>query len=106
MCDVVEALDHDSDHLPIGTILDLSLQNKAPDTRYSYDQTNTKVFKSTFSASSPLTPTTLPTPEVLNKYVTQLINAITLAVHISTPQTVPNIRVTQGFDGFCKAACV
>ncbi len=35
MCDVVEALDHFTDHLPIGTNLDLSLQNTAPDTRYS-----------------------------------------------------------------------
>ena len=48
MCDVVEALDHDSDHhLPIGTILDLSLKNSAPDTRYSYDQTDIKVFNTT-----------------------------------------------------------
>ena len=47
MCDVVEALGHDSDHLPIGTILDLSLKNAAPDTRYSYDQTDIKVFNNT-----------------------------------------------------------
>lgn len=106
MCDVVEALDHDSDHLPIGTILDLSLQNTAPDTRYSDDQIDTKVFNSTLSASLPLTSTTPPTPEGLDTYVTQLINAISRAVHISTPQTIPNVRVTPGFDGFCKAACV
>ncbi len=30
MCDVVEALDHDSNHLPIGTIPDLNLQNITP----------------------------------------------------------------------------
>ncbi len=84
MCDVVEALDHNSDHLPIGTILDPSLQNTAPDTRYSYDQTNTKVFNNTLSSLFPLTPTTTPTPEVLDEYVTQHINAISYAVHIST----------------------
>ena len=106
MCDVVDALDYDSDHLPIGTILDLSLQNTAPDTRYSYDQTNTKVFKSTLSASLPLTLTTPPTPKVLDIYVIQLINAISHAVHISILQTVPNKRVTLGFNRFCKAACV
>ena len=39
MCDVVEALDHDSDHLPIETILDLRLQNAVSDTWYFYDQT-------------------------------------------------------------------
>ena len=31
MCDVMEALDHDSDHLPIGTILDHSLIKAATD---------------------------------------------------------------------------
>ena len=94
MWDVVEVLDHDSDHLPIGMILDLSHQNTASDTRYSYDHINTNVFKSTLSASLLLTPTTPPTPEVLNIYVTQLINAIPHIVHIFTPQTVPNVQVT------------
>lgn len=37
ICNMVEALDHDLGHLSIGTILDLSLQNTAPNTRYSYD---------------------------------------------------------------------
>ncbi len=106
MCDVVEALDHDSDHIPIRTILDLSLQNTAPDTRYFYDQTNTKVFNSTLSALLSLTPTTPATPEVLDKFIIQLINAISPAVHISILKTVPNIQVTPGFDGFCKAAFV
>ena len=103
MYNVVEALDHDSDHLSIRMILDLSFQNTAPNIRHSYDQTNTKVFKSKLSASFPLTPTTPPTPEVLDIYVTQLINAISHVVHISTPKTVPNVRVTPGFDGFGKA---
>ena len=106
MCDVVEALDHDSDQLPIGTILDLSLQNTAPDTRYSYDQTNTKVFNRTLSALLPFTSITPLIPEVLNKYVTQLINAVSHSVHISTPHTVPNVRETPGVDRFCKVACV
>ncbi len=106
MCDVVEVLDHNSDHLPIGTILDLSLQNTAPDTRYSYDQTNTMVFNSTLSASLSLTPTTRPTPEVLDTYITELIHAISHTVHISILRTVPNVQVTPGFDGFCKATCV
>ena len=106
MCDVVEALNHDSDHLPIGTILDLSFQNTAPDTRYSYNQTNTKVFNITLLELLPFTPTISPTSEVLDTYVTQLIKIISHAVHISTPQTVPNVRVTPCFDRFCKAACV
>ncbi len=66
MCEVLEAPDHDSDHLSIGTILDLSLQNTVPDIRYSYDPTNTKVFKNTLSASLRLTPTTPATLEVLD----------------------------------------
>lgn len=33
MCNVVEELDHDSDHMPIGTVLDLTIQTAAPDTR-------------------------------------------------------------------------
>ncbi len=106
ICDLVEALDYYSDHLRIGTILNLSLQNTAPDTRYSYNETNAKVFNSTLSASLPLTPTTFFTPKVLDIYVTKLINAISHAVHISTPQTILNVRVTPGFDRFCKAACV
>ena len=106
MCDLVEALDHDSEPLPIGTILDLSLQNTAPDIGYSYDQTNTEVFKITLPASLPLTPTTPSTPEVLDKNVIQLINAISHAFSISTPQTVPNVRVTQGLNEFCEAAFV
>ena len=76
MCDVIEALDYDWDNLLIGTILDLSLENTAPDTRYSYNQTKTKVFKNTLSISLSLTPTTSFAPEMLDKYVTQLINAI------------------------------
>ena len=59
MCDVVEAPDHDSDHLSIGTILDLSLQNTAPNTRYSYDQTNTNVSKVQSQHRSPLPQQTL-----------------------------------------------
>ncbi len=106
MCDVVEALDHNSDNLPIETILDLSLQNTATDTRYPYDQTITKVFTSQLSASLLLTPTNPPTPEVLDIYVTQLINAISHAVQISTPQAELNVRVTPGFDRFYKTACV
>ena len=43
---------------------------------------------------------------MLYKYVTQPINAVSHEVHISTPQTLPNVQVTPGFDGFCKAACV
>ncbi len=102
--DVVEALDHDSDHLSIGTILDLSLQNTEPDTRYSYNQTNTKVFNGTLLALLPFTPTNSSTPEVLDKYVIQLINAISHTVYISILQTLPNVWVTLGFDRFCKAA--
>lgn len=69
MCDVVEALDHDSDHLPIGTILDLSLQNTPPESKYSYDQTDTKMFNDTLFSSLPSMPTTV-TPESLDHYVT------------------------------------
>ncbi len=54
MFDMVEALDHESEHLAIGTILDLSLPNTAPNTRYPYHQTNPKVFKNTLSHRSPL----------------------------------------------------
>ncbi len=103
---MVEAIDHDSDNLPIGTILDLSLQNTALDTRYSYDHTNTNVFNSTLSASLLLIPSTSSTPEVLDKYIAQLINEISHTVHIFPPQTVPNVQVTLSFDGFWKAACV
>ena len=43
---------------------------------------------------------------MLDIYVKQFINVISHAVHISTPQTVSNIRLTSGFDRFFKAACV
>lgn len=45
-------------------------------------------------------------PLLHQKYLIHTLHAISHAVHISTPQTIPNVRVTPGFDGFCKAACV
>lgn len=89
MCDVVEALDHDSDPLPIGTFLDLSLLNTAPDTRYSYDQTNTKVFNNTLSASLPLTPTTPPTPEVLDHTLHNLSTQFLMQYTFLPPRLYP-----------------
>lgn len=70
MCSVLEALDHDSDHLPIGRVLDLSLRNVVLYTRHSYDQT----------------PTASPTPEVLDINGTILISALLNEVHTLLPK--------------------
>ncbi len=106
MSDVVEALDHNSKHVPIGTILDLSLQNTATNIGHSYDQTNTEGFKNTLSASLLLTSPIPPALEVVDKNVIQLINAISHALYISTRQTLLNVWVTRGLNEFCKVASV
>ena len=106
MCDVIEDLDYNLNHLPSEIIVDLSFQNATHNTRYSYDQTNTKIFNNTLSSSLLLTPATTSILEILDTYMTQLIHAIFYMVHVSTSQNTSNVQETAGFDEFCKTACV
>lgn len=106
MCNILEDLNHDSDHMPIGRMLGVTIQTAAPDTRYSYDQLDTKLFAKTLQSSLLTLPTTSASEtDTLDGFVAQMVNAISHAIFTSTPQKNFNTWATPGFDGTRKMAC-
>jgi hypothetical protein len=92
-CQIATENDHGSDHLPIETILDLTPRLKAPmQPPYNFSKTNWKALEIKLQESLPPIPTreTLSTEETIDKFATEITNAISYAITETTPRKKPS----------------
>ena len=97
-------MDHDSDHFPIETRLDVSIKPAGPIKRPCYDRTDKKILQENLSANIPCIPTNQH-PATLDQFVDSLVAALNKAIEVSTPNTTVSMHATPGFTEECKNAC-
>ena len=92
ICRIAEEQDHSSDHLPIETMIALQVDEPQFHPTYNYAKTNWKELNNKLECY-------LPNPNInkdattkadLDNYAEQLIQAITKAVHETTPRKRPS----------------
>lgn len=102
-CRVDRELDHQSDHLPISTIIDLKTTTSTWKDQWDWDRTNDKKLHSSLRATLPryYSPRT---PDDADEYTDSLVNSLLQAIEASTPRkrTGPNRSKTPGFTAYCK----
>lgn len=100
-CDIDTDLDHDSDHLPITTIINVPTTKPAVADQRNWRLTDAKLLRQTLS-------TLLPQPQyprshhALDRYMEDIVLAIQSAIHASTPITRHSPRATPGWTRECK----
>ena len=100
---VDQDLDHDSDHLPIGTILDLSIQPLEATLRRNWKRLDEKVYQKELRGALP--PLRRPANKTaLDRYVEDVVMAIKKAIEKAVPFTRPSDRVREGWTEECKVA--
>src|SRR5579859_2339244 len=92
-CQIATENNHGSDHLPIETILDLMPRLTTPmQPPYNFSKTNWKVLETKLQESLPPIPTpeTLSAEEAIDKFATEITNAICNAIAKTTPRKKPS----------------
>src|SRR5579859_5260073 len=92
-CHIATENNHSSDHLPIEIILDLTPRLTTPmQPPYNFVKTNWKVLETKLQESLPPTPTpeTLSNEEAIDKFATEITNAICSAIAKTTPRKKPS----------------
>lgn len=103
-CRTREDLDHNSDHMPIETILNISIGATPPLEKYSWECLDHIKFEGMLHQKLPNPPSRVATPEAIDFYTEELSKIISAAIAESTPKTVVTTKATPGFDEKCKAA--
>lgn len=99
--EVERELDHDSDHLPIATVIDLRIQQHAQETKMNWKALNTKTFETTLRERLPDL-RRLRTKAALDQYVREMAAAIWEAANRATPKSRPCSKSKQGWTEQCK----
>jgi ribonuclease HI len=114
LCDVYKELDHDSDHLPIATILDINITPPPPlAPKPAWAGADPKALKEAFRQH--LNRAKLPTETLhgtqvqpnaaeIDTQVETVISAITAAIAEAVPLSRPSTRSRAGFTTECKEA--
>jgi exonuclease III len=101
--EVDRQLDHDSDHLPISTTLDLAVQRLEKKPRKDWKRLDEKLYTKTLRHSLP--PLRRPlTKTALNAYTGEVASAIQDAIHKAVPDTHPSSYARAGWTEECRAA--
>jgi uncharacterized membrane protein YheB (UPF0754 family) len=88
-------LDHDSDHLPISTTLDLAVQRLEKKPRKDWKRLDKKQYTKTLRHSLPSLQRPL-TKTALNAYTSKVTFAIQNAISKAVPDTLPSSHVRAG----------
>ena len=102
-CMTREDLDHDSDHLSIETILDISINTAPPAEKFCWDRTNTIKLNGIFNQKLSDIPAAKSIPS-LDLFTIQVSEAIYAVIIDSTPKSLTGARATSGFNDQCKNA--
>jgi hypothetical protein len=95
-------LDHDSDHLPISTTLDLTVQRLEKRPRKDWKRLDGKSYMKTLGHSLP--PLRRPLTEAaLDAYTGEVTAAIRNAIYKAVPETRPSPHTREGWTEECKA---
>ncbi|KAL6152343.1 hypothetical protein ACJQWK_05935 [Exserohilum turcicum] len=94
-------LDHDSDHLPISTVLNMTVQSMQETTKRNWKRMNEKTYLEDLKATLP--PLRRPTTKLaLDNYVRDVTTAIKTAAEKATPQVCISARAREGWTAECK----
>jgi hypothetical protein len=94
-------LDHDSDHLPISTVLDMTVQHLRETTKRNWKRMNEKTYLEALKETLP--PLRRPTTKLaLDNYVRDVITAIKTASEKAIPQVCISARAREGWTAECK----
>ncbi|KAH7563672.1 hypothetical protein BM1_00719 [Bipolaris maydis] len=95
-------LDHDSDHLPISTTLDLTVQQLKKEPRKDWKRLDEKEYTKALRHALP--PLRRPlTKAALNAYTGEVTAAIQNAIHKAVPETQPSTYTREGWTKECRA---
>lgn len=101
--EIDQELDHDSDHLPISTVLDLTVQRLHNTPRKNYRRLRENVYTKTLKQALP--PLRRPaTKAALDAYVHEMVEAIKEAIDKAVPQTRLTPQSREGWTDECKEA--
>jgi len=94
-------LDHDSDHLPISTTLDLAVQRLEKTPRKNWKRLDEKLYTKTLRHSLP--PLQRPlTKTALDTYTSEVASAIQNAISKAVPNTLPSSHARAGWTEECR----
>ncbi|OAQ61321.1 reverse transcriptase [Purpureocillium lilacinum] len=102
-CEIDESINHDSDHLPIVTSLDLTVLQLQPKTRLKWEAIDEAVFTKTLRQELP----SLRGPRTkaaLDAYVTETTTALNAAIEAGVPHCRMTPRSRPGWNEECSAA--
>lgn len=102
-CEIDESINHDSDHLPIVTSLDLTVLQLQPKTRLKWKAIDEAVFTKTLRQELP----SLRRPRTktaLDAYVTEITTALNAAIEAGVPQCRMTPRSRPGWNEECSVA--
>jgi hypothetical protein len=95
-------LDHDSDHMPISTVIDIRIQQLDVTPRRDWKRLDEKTYHKTLKRALP--PLRRPaTKTALDAYVQEIVDAIQGAIDKAIPYTRPSDHVRQGWSEECSA---
>ncbi|KAH6044453.1 hypothetical protein HBI67_247390 [Parastagonospora nodorum] len=99
--EITRDLDHDSDHLPISTTLDMTTQQLERASRRNYKRLDIK--KYTKALKDTLPPPRRPETKVaLNNYVQEIVTAIKQAIEKGIPEVIVVPQSREGWNDKCK----
>jgi hypothetical protein len=99
--EVDRSLDHDSDHLPISTTLDLTLQRLEKKPRKDWKRLNEQTYLRALKHSLPSLRRPL-TKAALDTYTGEVTAAIQNAIHKAVPEAQPSSYTREGWTEECK----
>ncbi|KAK2922996.1 hypothetical protein FoTM2_017264 [Fusarium oxysporum f. sp. vasinfectum] len=102
-CEIETDMDHDSDHLPITTSLDLNTVKMIAKPRRNWKAVDEKTFTRVLQRELPPQRRSR-TKTALDRHVEEVMAAITAAVDEAVPKTVPSPRSKPGWNEECAAA--
>ncbi|KAI8395899.1 hypothetical protein FOFC_21429 [Fusarium oxysporum] len=102
-CEIETDMDHDSDHLPITTSLDLNTVKMIAKPRRNWKALDEKTFTRVLQRELPPQRRSR-TKTALDRHVEEVMAAITAAVDEAVPKTAPSPRSKPGWNEECAAA--
>jgi ribonuclease HI/exonuclease III len=101
--EVEEELDHDSDHLPISTILDVAAPSASTAPKKNWKKLDGEAYNKALEENLP--PLRRPaTKTALDRYTEEVITAIQKAIEKAVPQTRISSKSKEGWDEECRGA--
>ena len=102
-CEIDEDVNHDSDHLPIVTSLDLTITRLQPKARLNWKAVDEAAFIETLRHRLP--PLRRPrTKTALDTYVAEIAASLTAAIEKGVPRCRPTPKSRPGWNDECTAA--